>query len=58
MSLLILYYIDRIILFSSLLIIFLATKYFFRFIIPDTPEIALILNKRHKVAVDTVVRGF
>ncbi len=41
-----------------LLIVFLALKYFLRFIIPDEPESALIVNKRHKVAVDRVVKGF
>ncbi len=49
---------SQIVAFSSLLITFLALKYFLRFIIPDTPESVLILNKRHKVAVDRVVKGF
>lgn len=37
----------KIIIFAALLITFLALKYFIRFIVPDEPEAALILNKRH-----------
>ena len=39
-----------------LLVTFLAIKYFIRFIIPDVPESAMILNKRHQYAVDRVVK--
>jgi anoctamin-10 len=38
---------DRIVTFSILLVVFLGIKYFIRFIIPDAPESAMILNKRH-----------
>ena len=41
-----------------MLVVFLAVKYFLRFIIPDTPENALIINKRHIVSVDRVIKGF
>lgn len=44
--------------FSVLLICFLAIKYVLRFIIPDTPEVAVTINKRHKVVVDRVIKGF
>jgi anoctamin-10 len=47
---------DRIVTFSILLVVFLGTKYFIRFIIPDAPESAMILNKRHQYAVDRVVK--
>lgn len=33
-------------------------KYFIRFIVPDEPESALILNKRHRYVVDKVIKGF
>jgi anoctamin-10 len=38
---------NQIVTFSILLVVFLGTKYFIRFIIPDEPESAIILNKRH-----------
>lgn len=49
---------SRLVVFVALLITFLATKYFLRFIIPDTPEGAMIINKRHAVAIDRLVKGF
>jgi anoctamin-10 len=47
---------DKIVTFSILLVVFLGIKYFIRFIIPDAPESAMILNKRHQYAVDRVVK--
>lgn len=42
--------------FSSLLVFFLAVKYFIRFLVPSEPEAAIILNKRHQYVVDRVVK--
>ncbi|KAM3139399.1 hypothetical protein pb186bvf_008424 [Paramecium bursaria] len=49
---------QQIILFSILLVVFLALKYLIRFLVPDEPESARILNKRHQYVVDRVVKGF
>ncbi|CAD8105641.1 unnamed protein product [Paramecium primaurelia] len=49
---------NQIVIFSVLLVVFLALKYFIRFLVPDEPESATILNKRHQYVVDKVVKGF
>lgn len=47
---------NKIVIFSVLLIVLLASKYLIRFIVPDEPESAIILNKRHRYAEDKVVK--
>jgi anoctamin-10 len=44
--------------FTILLIAFLAVKYLIRFLIPDEPAEALILNKRHEFVVEKAVKVF
>lgn len=47
---------NQLVVFSSLLVFFLAVKYFIRFLVPSEPEAAIILNKRHQYVVDRVVK--
>ncbi|KRX07124.1 hypothetical protein PPERSA_09338 [Pseudocohnilembus persalinus] len=49
---------EKVVIFCTLLIVFLAIKYLFRYLIPDSPEIADLINKRHQNAIDRVVKGF
>ncbi|CAD8121664.1 unnamed protein product [Paramecium sonneborni] len=44
--------------FSTLLIVFLTLKYIIRFLVPDEPAEALLLNKRHEFVVEKAVKGF
>ena len=46
---------DRI--FIILISTFLAVKFFIRFVVPDVPESAYIINTRHSIAVDKILRG-
>ncbi|EGR33655.1 hypothetical protein IMG5_047010 [Ichthyophthirius multifiliis] len=48
----------QIIVFISLLFGFLFIKYLLRFLIPDVPEKALIINKRHQISIDKIIKGF
>jgi len=41
-----------------MLIGFLALKYLIKFLIPDVPEKAFIINKRNQVAVERIIKGF
>ena len=47
---------QQIVTFSVILVTFLAIKYFIRFIIPDQPETASILLKRHQYVSDRVIK--
>ncbi|CAD8202207.1 unnamed protein product [Paramecium octaurelia] len=44
--------------FSTLLIVFLTLKYIIRFLVPDEPAEALVLNRRHEFVVEKAVKGF
>ena len=44
--------------FVVLLVVFLTLKYVIKFIIPDVPHEAIILNRRHKFKVERTVKGF
>jgi hypothetical protein len=44
-------------LFIILISSFLAVKFFIRYLVPDVPESANIINIRHSIAVDKILRG-
>ncbi|CAD8200754.1 unnamed protein product [Paramecium pentaurelia] len=44
--------------FTTLLIVFLTLKYIIRFLVPDEPAEALVLNRRHEFVVEKAVKGF
>lgn len=49
---------SQLVVFSTLLVVFLGLKYLIRFLVPDEPESARILGKRHQYVVERVVKGF